>query len=362
LPLRVASQLVTHRELFAVVQLAVIEAETQGTCLGLTHGASRAELLDHLKLDDHALSELVTGSSQPQPSETESELNPDPHRVPLVRNLLRMAAESRRRNGPALVARLEEQIDNLHRVAADLGDQAGDRLRQAKLSGLAELAAGAGHEINNPLAIISGNAQRLLRTEADTERGDSLRSIVRQSHRIAGILRDLMHFARPPRPEARPFPVSELLQGVREDLSQLATERCVRLELDGVPAGVWLEGDPKQLRHALGAVVRNAIEAAGTGGHAIMSCPVPAADTEVTVTVEDSGSGLSLEASQHAFDPFYCGRSAGRGRGLGLPTAWQLIRQNGGDLRLVSPVEPPTRFILTLRRAVGHELLALRSA
>ena len=68
---------------------------------------------------------------------------------------------------------------------------------------LAGLAAGAGHEINNPLAIISGNAQRLFRTEPDPERVQSLQTIVRQTQRIAGIVRDLMQFARPPRPTPR---------------------------------------------------------------------------------------------------------------------------------------------------------------
>jgi signal transduction histidine kinase len=274
--------------------------------------------------------------------------------------MLRVAAESRRRNGPALVARLEDQIDQLHRLAAELGDQAGERLRDAKLAALAELAAGAGHEINNPLAVISGNAQRLLRSEPDSERGDALRAVVRQTQRIAGILRDLMQFARPPKAEPRAFPVAELIHAVRDELAPLATERGTRLELVGVPAGVFLEGDPKQLRHALASVLRNAIEAAGAEGWARVSCL--AHDCDLVIVVEDSGPGLADDVAAHAFDPFYCGRSAGRGRGLGLPTAWQLARHNGGDLRYDPSPDGPTRFILTVRRAIGNETLALRSA
>jgi signal transduction histidine kinase len=257
---------------------------------------------------------------------------------------------------------LEEHVDQLHRVAADLGEKAGDRLRDAKLAALAELAAGAGHEINNPLAVISGNAQRLVRTEPEPERGDALRAILRQTDRIAGILRDLMQFARPPRPDRRAFPVSELLQNVREDLTPLGNERGVRLELGSVPAGVRLDGDPKQLRHALAAVVRNAVEAAGSGGWVRLSASAPDDGCEVEIGVEDSGPGLAPDVAEHAFDPFYSGRSAGRGRGLGLPTAWQLARQNGGDLRHDTPRDRPTRFVLTARRAIVQELLSLRSA
>ncbi len=360
LPLGVAGPLVSHPHLFAVVQLAVFEAEGQGSRLGLTHGANRDELLAHLRLSARAVDALLARLPEGCPAPAGSGFSPNPHAVPLVRNLLRMAAESRRRNGPALIARLEEEIDQLHRVAAELGDQAGDRLHRAKLAGLAELAAGAAHEINNPLAIISGNAQRLLRTEPDPDRGESLQAIIRQSQRIAGILRDLMQFARPPRPEIRAFPVSELVDGACKDLSHFATERGVRLEFDTLPPGAWIEGDVKQLRHALGAVVRNAIEAAGADGWVRVSCA--GGDGDVALIVEDSGPGLTAEVAEHAFDPFYCGRSAGRGRGLGLPTAWQLVRQNGGDLHFDTSADGPTRFRLTTRRAVGQELFSLRSA
>jgi signal transduction histidine kinase len=69
------------------------------------------------------------------------------------------------------------------------------------------------------------------------------------------------------------------------------------------------------------------------------------------VAVEDSGPGPDASIRTSLFDPFFSGRSAGRGRGLGLPTAWRLARQQGGDVQL-EPPRPgePTRFILTLPR------------
>jgi signal transduction histidine kinase len=69
------------------------------------------------------------------------------------------------------------------------------------------------------------------------------------------------------------------------------------------------------------------------------------------VFVEDSGPGPAPEQRPHLFDPFYSGRSAGRGRGLGLPLAWRLARQQGGDVSL-EPARPgqPTRFVLSLPR------------
>jgi len=275
--------------------------------------------------------------------------------------LLRLAGESRRRNGPSLVERLEDRIDDLHRVVADLGDQVGERLRDAKLEGLAELAAGAGHEINNPLAIISGNAQHLLRTETDPARGESIQAIVRQANRIAGLLRDLMQFARPSKPHMRVFPLGELLQSVHDELSELAGENGIRIESISTAADVWVNADRMQLQHALAAVVRNAIEATGQDGWVRIT--LTGMDSpEVSVVVEDNGPGLTAEAAEHAFDPFYCGRTAGRGRGLGLPTAWQLIRQNGGRIRFEATPEQSTRFVISLPHIVGYDLLSLRSA
>jgi signal transduction histidine kinase len=348
LSFRAARTITPDPDLFAVVQLAVCETEARVVALGLTRGADRDGLLAHLGLDQSAADELFHAPVEPAVSPAPSGLDPNPHRVPLLVNLLRAAGEARRRNGAALVVRLEERVDELYRGLADLADLTADRLRDAKLVGLAELAAGAGHEINNPLAVISGSAQRLLRSEPDPDRADALRTIVRQTQRITGILRELMQFARPARPERRRFAVGELVAAVRDELAPLAAEREVRLEL-AAPADVWLDADPKQLRTALAAVVRNGVEAAGVGGWVRLTCE--ASEPGVRLVVEDSGPGLTPDAAEHAFDPFFCGRSAGRGRGLGLPTAWRLLRENGGDVRHEPTPSGVTRFVLSLPRA-----------
>jgi signal transduction histidine kinase len=68
----------------------------------------------------------------------------------------------------------------------------------------------------------------------------------------------------------------------------------------------------------------------------------------VEVLIEDSGRELPPQQREHLFDPFYSGRSAGRGAGLGLPTAWSLTRQQGGDVYLSSQPGEPTRFVMRL--------------
>ena len=139
------------------------------------------------------------------------------------------------------------------------------RNRDQRLNALAELAAGAGHEINNPLAVISGNAQRLSRTEPDTERCESLHAIIRQTQRIAVIVRDLMQFARPPVPKPQRIPAADLVHAVYTELMPVAQEKNIRLELGPVPASVFVRCDRGQIMR-FGALVRNGIEAATTEG------------------------------------------------------------------------------------------------
>ena len=73
----------------------------------------------------------------------------------------------------------------------------------------------------------------------------------------------------------------------------------------------------------------------------------PSPDT-VEIVVEDNGTGPPQQQREHLFDPFYSGRSAGRGRGLGLPTAWRFARQHGGDVHFTRLPDGLTRFVLTL--------------
>ena len=355
LPFEAAAHLGADVDLFAIVSLAVHAAQEQTTNLGLTHGCEREKLLTHLGIAEVSLVETVPLTSVDDASSSSFDANP--HRVPLVANLLRAAGLARRRNGAALVVRLEERIDELHRSAASLAELAGNRLHDAKLVSLAEFAAGAGHEINNPLAVISGNAQRLLRTEQDDDRADSLRSVVRQAHRISGILRELMHFARPPKAEFEHVLVLNLANAVCNELMPLAEERGVRLELSNAAPDARLNVDAKQLRSALTAVIRNGIEAATLGGWVRLECTRH--EESLLFTVEDSGPGLTRDVAAHAFDPFYSGRAAGRGRGLGLSTAWRLANQNGGELHF-EPTDGPTRFAFTFPLAAPQATIAER--
>lgn len=229
---------------------------------------------------------------------------------------------------------------------AKLIDIQEEHMLAAKLAAVAEFAAGASHEINNPLAVISGHSQYLLRHETDERRRDALESIVRQTGRIHSVLLELMFFARPPAPKLERSDLSRLVREAAAAVTALAGEREVEIQAGLLSAPLWVEVDPKQISIALTALVRNGVEAAPVGGWVRVSTAFR--PDRLEVIVEDSGPGPDDRSRDHLFDPFYSGRAAGRGRGLGLPAAWRLAKEHGGDVRYVPLAGGPTRFVLSL--------------
>lgn len=257
------------------------------------------------------------------------------------------------------------------------------RLEQLKLEALADFAAGAGHEMNNPLAVIAGRAQLLLGDETDPERRASLALIWAQAQRVHEMIADAMLFARPPAPQFEQIEWGSLLRRALREAAAELPERAVVLELacdrretdenrpasentepassesaanqraaEGNrstrgerPAGgersvllvgrlpnrpVAAQADPDQLTVALRALLRNAIEAVDCGGRVELSATAEA--DGFVVEIDDDGPGIPAEARSHVFNPFYSGRQAGRGLGIGLCKAWRLIGLHGGRI------------------------------
>lgn len=329
----VAESLGAEPGLFAVVREAVQAAERHGHCYGLLGQAMSTQTRS---IDTHI----------PEPVN------------PLLPKLLRALARARRANGVAAMAAIEAENDRLHKLAFDSRADFACAVRDAKLAGLAELAAGAGHEINNPLAVISGNAQLLASREDDPSRKKSLDAIIRQSKRVAGILQELNQFARPPLPNRQPTTLAAIVAKTVEDFQNTATLKGVMLAV-AAPLDVRVNVDFTQIRKAIGYLVQNAIEASPSGGHVTVS--VAQTNQTVAIAIEDDGPGPTDLAIPHLFDPFYSGRSAGRGRGFGLPTAWRYATIHGGDVRYERTATGPTRFVLTLPVCCGiHEATADR--
>jgi signal transduction histidine kinase len=230
-----------------------------------------------------------------------------------------------------------------------LGDLEGNLQRLVeteKLEAMAEFAAGAGHEINNPLTVISGRAQLFLQEETDPERRRALALISAQAMRVYEMIADMRLFARPPQPEPQRFDVASLVDGLVDELAPQAARQETTVSRQGHGGPLWIEADPAQLRVALGAVCQNALEALTYGGH--IEIGLHADQHKLEITVADDGPGILPEERRHLFDPFYSARQAGRGLGLGLSKCWRIVTNHGGQIAVQSQPGRGATFTITL--------------
>ncbi len=227
-----------------------------------------------------------------------------------------------------------------------LEQQFDETLEAEKLEAMAEFAAGAGHEINNPLAVIAGRAQLFLRDETDPERRRALALMNAQAKRVYEMIADMMLFARPPAPQREPLDLGELIDGVVDDLSpQAAAQETTLLRLD-TSETVGIEADKTQLAVALGAVCRNSLEALGRGGR--IEINARSLDGGIEIRIADDGPGIPPEHRRHLFDPYYSARQAGRGLGLGLSKCWRIVTNHGGRVAVKSNAGQGAVFVITL--------------
>jgi signal transduction histidine kinase/HD-like signal output (HDOD) protein len=230
-----------------------------------------------------------------------------------------------------------------------------DQLQRRNVAAVSEMAAGAAHEINNPLAVISGRAQQLLADEKDAQRRGLLESIVHQAARVSDILRELREFARPPAPVRQDCCPSDLARQVAGALGQEAAASGVQLSVEAPPEVPPIRVDPGQVAGALSEIVRNAVEACAGGGQVTLMVRPLVSDGLVRLSVVDTGPGMRPEDRARALDPFFSGREAGRHRGLGLPRAFRAIQANGGQMTLDSKTGQGTTVRVTFRAAPGAD-------
>jgi signal transduction histidine kinase len=223
-------------------------------------------------------------------------------------------------------------------------------LEAAKLESLKELAYGAGHEINNPLANISARAQTLLADEPDPERRRMLASINAQAFRAHEMIADMMLFARPPEPRRASTNLRSLLVEVHAELLEQAEQQGTRFELAFGASPLEAAVDATQIAVAVRSLCLNSLEALVSGGEVRLELSHDVPGDAVRIVVRDSGPGIPESARPHIFDPFYSGREAGRGLGLGLSKCWRIVTMHGGRIDVASAAGGSTVFTLTLPR------------
>lgn len=220
-----------------------------------------------------------------------------------------------------------------------------------------ELAAGAAHELNNPLAIISGRAQLLQDQEPDADKQKALNVIVEQATRASDIITELMDFAKPVRPQRKTIDLNEFMTASAEGFIQAHQLKPsqIRAEVGEEAAKVYC--DRQQLAAAFKEIFTNALEATGARELELVVRTI-AEDTgdNIQIRIQDNGPGMEPKVLSKAIDPFFSARKAGRGRGLGLSRAYRYIQSNNGNLWLESTQGMGTTAFIRLPAKQGTSM------
>ncbi len=216
--------------------------------------------------------------------------------------------------------------------------------RTRSLAMVAEMAAGAAHELNNPLAVVSGRAELLAGRTGDDKMKKGLEIIIFQAERCSGIVSELMEFAKPNRPQKQRIRLSGLLEQVARDWGANSALLPEQLVLEISDAGVAIEVDAEQIQNMFTELLKNAEQACDAAQARLkINCTADSADDVAVVRIEDNGCGMSAEVLEKAMDPFFSHKVSGRGRGLGLSRAFRWCEINGGQMRIESTPDHGTR-------------------
>ncbi len=243
---------------------------------------------------------------------------------------------------------LSEQLADANRQLH--GAQA-EILKSRTLVAVGEMAAGAGHEMNNPLAVISGRSQLLESQLTDPRLKAAAHLIHEQADRLSGIITELMHFAKPAAPKPIVADVADLVGRALHDAKMQLDPADTNIEvtIEDVPE---VRVDVEQVCGALREVLNNAIQAATECKTEPPRVDVHAAHDSTThrvaVVIADNGPGMDEPTLRRAFDPFFSSRPAGRRRGMGLAKAIRWIETSGGTIRLESRLGQGCRALVLL--------------
>jgi signal transduction histidine kinase len=250
-----------------------------------------------------------------------------------------------------LVSRLVQSMDEAQHWAANLHHLVEERtaeLRQKdlqlaqgeKMAAIGTLAAGIAHEINNPMAFVTSNLNRLAELWGKPDQATDVEEIMAECRegtaRVRDIVSNLLQVTRQSEGRIEPVDLCRVVRQVLPILQQEARFRAtLRTDLSPVP---HVTGDANLLGQVVLNLALNALQAIQEGApldnEVVVSTTLEG--SSVLLRVRDTGSGISQEAMPKIFDPFFTTKESGKGTGLGLAISHRIVTQHRGTIHVES--------------------------
>jgi PAS domain S-box-containing protein len=249
---------------------------------------------------------------------------------------IKKAEEEIQQLNVTLEKRIEERTVELRQAQEQL-------VRKEKLAVLGQLAGGVGHELRNPLGVISNSVYylKLVQPDANEKITKHYGMIEQEVHIATKIVSDLLDYARVISADAKPASVSEL---VEHALSRFPVPASIPVSLK-IPADLLeVYADPLHVEQILGNLITNACQAMGEGGKLTISAHLK--KKLLVIAVKDIGPGITPENMQKLFEPLFSTKVTGIG--LGLAVSKKLAEVNGGRIEVQSEVGQGSTFTLYL--------------
>jgi len=239
-----------------------------------------------------------------------------------------------------LEKKVEERTKELQEAQTQL-------IQSEKLASIGQLAAGVAHEINNPLGVMLGFTQVMLKKLPGKDPfRKPLISIEREGLRCKKIIQGLLDFSRRSTPTLQPLDLNESVEAACKLIEHQITIDNVRLIKGFAPNLPGIEGDTNQLQQVFVNLIINAYQAMPQGGD--LRITTRTVGNQVQAIFADAGVGIRPEDLKHIFDPFFTTKEVGKGTGLGLSVSYGIIKSHGGGIEVDSQVGVGTRFVVSL--------------
>ena len=234
----------------------------------------------------------------------------------------------------------KEALVNLRRLQAQY-------VQAEKLASLGQLAAGAAHEINNPLTAILGYSDVLAGEPSTGERAREIAEKIReQAQRTKDVIGKLLTFAQPQSSDVTLLNIKAILGNVVELSRADLKKKNIRIELDAELPLPGVRGDANQILQVFFNIINNAVEAMEEIGGGTLSLRTFRYQTNVVIQFSDTGPGI--KNPQLAFDPFYTTKAVGKGTGLGLSICYGLVKEHKGQITCANRAEGGAIFRIEL--------------